>query len=144
MNRSFFVAIASISLLVGVATAQKEDSTKPFRGRWITEDGKGVYEAAPCPQGFCGTIIGVKPHIDGKGKPDASCGVQVLTLTKWNPDKRRWEGQVLDPDSKKSYSASLESGKDGNPVMRASWGLIKFSEKWTAFTGSIGNGCEIK
>jgi uncharacterized protein (DUF2147 family) len=137
----------SFAILFGIACglqAQTDESTRPFQGRWITEDRKGVYDAAPCAQGFCGTIIGVKPHIDDKGKASASCGVQVLTLTKWNPEKKRWEGQVMDPDSKKNYTASLELGKDGNPVMRASWGIVKFSEKWTKFSGTIGNGCEIK
>lgn len=144
MSKSSLIALANLAIFVGVLTAQNDDSIRPFQGRWDTEDRKAVYEAGPCPQGFCGTIIGAKPHIDSKGKPDASCGVQVLTLNKWNPEKKRWEGQVFDPDSKKTYNASLELGKDGNPIMRASWGLIKFSDKWTKFTGSIGNGCEIK
>ncbi len=132
-----------LGLLAGVAWGQPE-SPLAFQGLWMTEDGKGVYKVGRCGEGLCASIVGVKPHVDSKGKPDASCGLQVLTLPAWSGEKNRWEGKVVDPSSRKSYSASLELGKGGNPVMRASWGLIRFSDKWTRFTGSVGDSCEIK
>lgn len=143
MHRSIPCLAAGLVLFARAALSQA-DAVRPFEGRWITEDRNGVYAVTGCPEGLCGTIVGVKPHLNSKGRPDATCGVQVLTLTKWNAQKKRWEGRVLDPDSAKTYVASLEIAKNGAPVMRASWGMFEFSDKWSRFTGSIGGQCEIK
>ncbi len=125
--KRFGTTFASMALLIA-----------PFEGRWLSEDGEAVFEMAKCPQGLCGTIVGVKKQ------PDSSCGMTLLTLTKWVEAKKRWEGEVLDPDTNKKYAAELEVGKDGAPVMRASWGLLKFADRWKKFAGSIGKNCEMK
>lgn len=143
MNLSIPSLAAGLVLFAHMAVGQ-DDTGRPFESRWITEDRSGVYAVSGCPDGLCGTIIGVKPHLNSKGEPDATCGVQVLTLTKWNAQKKRWEGKVLDPNSNKSYSASLEIARNGSPIMRASWGVFQYSDTWSRFNGSIGGRCEIK
>lgn len=96
-----------------------------------------------CPEGLCGVLVGVKPHVHKNGKPDPGCGKQVLTLTKWTPEKQRWEGKVLDPKSNKQYPVTLESGKNG-PLMKVSWGLLSFSDNWKRFEGTVTPECEIR
>ena len=143
MNLSIRSLAVGLVLSAHLAMGQAE-AVRLFEGRWITEDRNGVYAVSGCPVGLCGTIVGVKPHLNSKGKPDATCGVRVLTLTKWNAQRKRWEGKVLDPESNKTYGASLEISKEGSPVMRASWSVFQYSDKWSRFNGSIGGQCEIK
>ncbi|MBC8165207.1 MAG: DUF2147 domain-containing protein [Bryobacteraceae bacterium] len=134
---------AALFLLMQPGLFGEERSTA-FHGLWLAKDKDTVYDVAPCPDGLCGRVVGVKPHIDKNGKPDSTCGVQVLTLTKWEAEKQWWEGKVLDPKSKKQYPVTLELSKAGTPLMKVTWGLISFPDPWSRFSGTPSAQCEIR
>lgn len=134
----------SLTCLSVLPLTYAADSSAAFTGQWLSKDKDMVYQASPCSSGLCVKIVGLKSAGNGEKKVESECGLQILTLTKWSEEKRRWEGEVLDPKSKKLYPATLESAKDGRPVMKAHWGVLSFSEPWSKFDGTVAPQCEIR
>ena len=125
--------------VMATGVAQNGDHSKAFVGKWLSADNKAVFDAGVCPQGLCASVVGLKP-----GKLNDSCGIQLIVLNSWNANKNRWEGKVLDPGSKRLYTAFLESGRDGAPMLKAKWGFLSFNEQWSKFSGSLGQKCEFR
>lgn len=126
------------ALLVFPSGALADDQINPFAGLWWDKDKSIVYRAAPCKAGLCVSVVGLKRAAEKK-----MCGMQILSLSNWVDAKRRWEGTVTDPDSGKQYPATLETGKNGSPTMKAGWGVLSFTDSWTRYAGTTTAGCEL-
>lgn len=97
-------------------------------GTWMTEDGEGAVQIAPCGDKLCGRIVWLKTPLDENGQPmrdennaDVSlrdrplCGMEVLSGIA--PARDGWEGGwIYDPDSGARYSVAIAPG-DGDAIV---------------------------
>jgi uncharacterized protein (DUF2147 family) len=93
-------------------------------GVWVTGDGTGAIEIAPCGDKRCGQIVWLQKLVDDKGQPrlddknpDASkrsrplCGIQIIDGLQRQSDGAWDAGTVYDPDEGRtaSFAARLKS-----------------------------------
>jgi uncharacterized protein (DUF2147 family) len=114
-----------------------------IEGLWLTDDGKGVVEIAPCGQRLCGRIARVletgpnvpktdvyNPDARQRGRP--LVGLQVLSGFSGGPT--RWEGgRAYDPKSGSSYKSSLRLNADGSLRVTGCVLIVCRSKRWTRF-----------
>ncbi|PJG46784.1 hypothetical protein CAF53_20755 [Sphingobium sp. LB126] len=110
-------------------------------GFWLTDDRKGVVQIAPCGEHICGRIVRVldkgpgvpatdinnpDPHL--RGQPI----VGLLTLSGFNRDGAVWKGgRAYDPQSGRSYRATLGLNPDGSLKVTGCVLFICQSRRWT-------------
>ena len=130
--------IAASVLFVSVpAAAAAPDVT----GLWLTDDGKGVVEVAPCGRNMCGKIVRVLDRRPGIPTTDVEnpdparrnrpiVGLQVLSGFK--PGTNQWEGgQAYDPKKGSSYRSSMRLNRDGSLRITGCVLVICQSVRWT-------------
>jgi uncharacterized protein (DUF2147 family) len=118
-------------------------------GSWLTANHQAVISIAPCGEGVCGYIAGVRldhptdpqPR-DWRGQPQ--CGDMMISAlpVAGNPDK--WRGTVTDPRNGNTYHATLWL-QDGNLHLHGYVGMPLFgaTQTWTPYSGQIRTGCLI-
>lgn len=110
-------AATSVGLVTGAAAAPAAD----IATTWLTHDGQGVVEIAPCGGKLCGRIVWLKTPTDDKGaaltdqnnpsqrlRRRPICGLAVLNGLQ--PDKSGgWDGgKIYDPEEGDTYDAALK------------------------------------
>lgn len=138
-------ALLWVGLLFGVPPAQATNEPA-VAGDWLTEDGDGVIQIAPCPSGLCGRIVGItraagEPMpVDVDGNPQ--CGLTILTVDP-NPQDGVWSGHVTDPRNGTAYQARLRLDAHGRLLMRGfiAIPLLGETQTWQRFIGRIGPEC---
>jgi uncharacterized protein (DUF2147 family) len=130
-----------------LASAQATPSANPV-GTWLTQSGHGVIRIAPCPEGICGTIVGIDRE-PGEAMPtDAAgrsqCGLNIITGSADTQDGVT-EGHITDPRDGKTYQAQLWVDDDGRLHLRGYIGipLLGATQIWRPFSGQIADGCRI-
>lgn len=108
-----------LMLIAGAAVAADEPTFRP-QGVWMSADGEGGIAIEDCGGRLCGRIVWMKQPTqpDGSPKRDAGnpdpahrdrpvCGLQIIDdLTPKSPN--HWTGgRVYDPDSGRTYRATL-------------------------------------
>ncbi|GAB4066701.1 DUF2147 domain-containing protein [Ancylobacter sonchi] len=142
-------ALAALSLLVAAPAA--EAAPEDISGVWVTDDGQGAVEIAPCGGAVCGRIVWLKtPTMDGQPlrdarNPDTSarnrpiCGLRVFgdLQAKGNRYEGGW---IYDPETGSRYRLSAELRKNGRLAMIGFVGLEALGEtmEWTRAPGSLG------
>jgi uncharacterized protein (DUF2147 family) len=133
-------AVLAVLLLAPLPAAAAEPSVE---GRWLTDDGKGVVQIAPCGQRLCGRIVRVldtgpnvprtdvnNPDPGRRGRP--LVGLQVLSGFRGGPV--RWDGgQAYDPKSGSSYKSSLRLNADGSLRVTGCVLFVCRSKRWTRY-----------
>ncbi len=128
-----FAFVAGLSALVVPAQA-----AVPIGGRWLTGDGKGVVEIAPCGPQLCGKIIKLIADVNGpptdRNNPDPRLrtrplvGLNILSGFKDAGDK--WEGQIYSPERGKVYRSVVFRNKDGTLAVKGCISFICQTQTW--------------
>lgn len=131
-------------VMAGAAQAGTSSPT----GRWLTASRDAVISIAPCGNGLCGHIAGIKldnptdpQPLDWRGQPQ--CGDDIIAMTPTDsPDK--WHGTITDPRNGSVWQATLTI-RDGALHLRGYVGVPLFGETqtWTRYGGQISTGCLI-
>ena len=150
MRRSLILpALAALSLVAAVATAKA--APEDISGVWLTDDGQGAVEIAPCGGAVCGRIVWLKtPTMNGEPLRDARnpstsarnqtiCGLRVLGDLQ--PKGNRYEGGwIYDPETGSRYRLSAEPRKNGRLAIIGFVGLEALGEtmEWSRAPASLG------
>lgn len=114
-------------LIAGLCLAAPAMAAPDVTGTWITHDGEGAVEIAPCGGTLCGRIVWLKSPLGEDGKPirdgnnpDAAlrgrpvCGIEVLAGVP--PRGDGWEGGwIYDPEEGARYSVAI-APVDGDTI----------------------------
>lgn len=142
-------ALAMLALFAGAATATAAPDN--IGGVWVTDDGQGAVEIAPCGGAMCGRIVWLKeplykgqPLRDARN-PDASsrnrpiCGLRVLGELR--PKGDRYEGGwIYDPETGGRYRLSVELKPNGRLSVIGFVGIESLGEtmEWKRAPGGLG------
>jgi uncharacterized protein (DUF2147 family) len=134
------VAIAALGLLLQIPAAEARDVT----GVWMTDDGQGAVEIAPCGDRRCGRLVWLKTPNDEAGRPlrDGNnpdpaarqkpvCGVQIIKDVQLQRDGSWDGGSVYDPEEGKSYSVMLKPVSNDNLEVTGYLGIKALGETMT-------------
>ena len=131
-------------VLFGAAPARAAELSPS--GSWLTQDGDGVIEIAPCAEALCGRIAGIRRGADEPIPLDASgasqCGLTILRDELPQPDGT-WLGRITDPRDGRTYGAQLWLDDTGRLHIRGYIGVPIFgrTQIWTRFEGAVGGEC---
>ncbi len=143
LRRVHFWALVFVLLPVAQPASAAE---APLVGRWLTQDGDGVIEIAPCADALCGQIVGIRRGDSERLPRDASgqsqCGLMILRDERPSDDGT-WDGRITDPRDGRTYGAQLWLDDAGRLTIRGYLGLplLGRSQTWTRFAGPIGPEC---
>jgi uncharacterized protein (DUF2147 family) len=138
---------ALLSLALATMTVSAAASAN-LQGDWLTENGRGVVQIAPCGDGLCGRIVGIDRTTgepmptDVQGRPQ--CGLTIITTDKTNP-AGIWHGEITDPRDDHSYQARLSLDQRGDLRLRVFIGIpaLGATQVWHRFTGHLTADCNI-
>jgi uncharacterized protein (DUF2147 family) len=130
-----------LAVLLLLAPVPAAAAAPDVAGLWLTDDGKGVVEVAPCGRNMCGKIVRVLDRGPGipttdVNNPDPArrsrpiIGLQVLSGFK--PGTNAWEeGRAYDPKKGSSYKSSLRLNRDGSLRITGCVLFVCQSVRWT-------------
>lgn len=145
------LVVAALLGFVVTAAAQVPPPEKVL-GRWLTESKRGVVDIYACGDRVCGKLVWLiepmrrgAPAIDDKN-PDPAlrqrplCGLTMLGSFR-NTKPQLWtDGWIYDPDSGKTYHATMFLESPGVLKLRGYVGIPLFGETqtWTRPDGRYG------
>ncbi|HMT45333.1 MAG TPA: DUF2147 domain-containing protein [Chakrabartia sp.] len=129
-----------ILLLSGlVALAAPLAAAQPISGKWLTDDGKGVVEIAPCGAHLCGRITrlmvkaGANPT--DRNNPDPALRTRPLVglniLSGFRDTGGAWEGTIYSPERGRSFRSVVKRNADGSLAVKGCMGPICQTQRWT-------------
>lgn len=109
-------------------------------GRWVTQDGKGVVEIAPCGALLCGKIkklaVASKGPLLDSNNSDPKLRTRPLLglpiLSGMKDAGAHWEGTIYSPERGRSYRSVIKRNPDGSLAVKGCQGPFCQTEKWTA------------
>lgn len=111
------------------------------QGLWLTDDGKGIVEIAPCGAKMCGRIAKILdtspdvPRTDVNNPDPRMRDRPILglrTLTGFSLSGDGWKGgRAYDPKTGKSYRSTLKLNPDGSLKVSGCVLFICQSRRWT-------------
>jgi uncharacterized protein (DUF2147 family) len=148
-SRVFARPTAAAVLVLALTAAGPAPSPAPSPvGRWLTENGNGVIEIAPCGSALCGRIAGIEvdhpddpmPH-DWRGR--SQCGLAIITGAVWSGDG--WRGDIIDPRDGASYHATLKVDAAGQLRLRGYVlvPLLGSTQVWTRYDEPLPSDCRL-
>jgi uncharacterized protein (DUF2147 family) len=128
-------------IAIGALGGAAAPSQPSVQGSWLTEDGKGVVTIAPCGNAMCGRttkILAAGPKVPKTdiSNPDPKLRgrpiLGMMVLTGFTRNGAVWKnGRAYDPQSGKSYRASLALNPDGSLKVTGCVLIICQSKRWT-------------
>ena len=145
LARAAFTAVALLTL-ASLASAGASDN---LQGLWLTEDGDGVIDVAPCGSGYCGRIVGmsdlVRPngHVPSDPQGYPQCGLTILRAQA-QTDTGVWSGRIENPDDGSVWNCELwvENGElhlRGYVLVP----LLGKTQIWKRYAGTVGEDCRM-
>lgn len=127
--------------LLALGNAMADDPAPNIEGLWLTDDGKHIISIAPCAGQMCGQIAEVldkgpdAPTTD-VNNPDKRLRDRPIlglrTLTGFTRDGGTWKGgRAYDPQSGRTYSATMELNPDGSLMLTGCVLFVCESHRWT-------------
>jgi uncharacterized protein (DUF2147 family) len=114
----------ALALATAPAAAAEE-----IAGLWLSDDGEGAVEIAPCGAERCGRIVWLKSPKTAEGRPviDANnpdpalrtrevCGLSIVTGLKPQSDGGWDQGRIYDPEEGKSYDLAMR--REGSDTLK--------------------------
>ena len=151
MRRLAVLAALPAALLAALAAAAPAgtpaDPAPGVSGRWITPGRDGVFRIDRCGAGLCGWLVGMR--YDGSMPLDVyhrpQCGLMLLSGFRPADAAGRWHGSILDPDSGRSYQATIWSPAPNVLKLRGYLLLpiLGQTQDWRRYDGSIGPACKL-
>ena len=141
MGKVIGTAAVLLALALGAA-AQPDGGT--LAGLWLTEDGDGVIQLAPCGAAMCGRIVGFEGGVsprDWQGRPE--CGLQISRVTERQPG--RWRGTITDPRNGTVYDVLMSA--DGAHLRLRGFVIVPLlgqTQLWTRYTGQLTPDCRMQ
>ncbi|HMT45465.1 MAG TPA: DUF2147 domain-containing protein [Chakrabartia sp.] len=129
-------AAFALILLSCCATA---DAAQPITGKWLTDDGKGVVEIAPCGSQLCGRITKIMAKTGGNPvdskNPDPALRSRPLVglniLSGMRDAGSAWEGSIYSPERGRSFRSVVRRNADGSLAVKGCMGPICQTQRWT-------------
>jgi uncharacterized protein (DUF2147 family) len=138
---------ATFATALIAASASAMGASSPL-GEWLTANGHGVVEIAPCGNVLCGRIVGIERGPTEPAPTDvygrSQCGLTIIAKEK--PEGRdTWLGEVTDPRDGGQYQAKLWVDDSGNLRLRGFIGIpaLGATQTWHRFTGHLGAECRL-
>jgi uncharacterized protein (DUF2147 family) len=139
---------AGLLAIVLVAAPVAATAAPGPEGQWLTANGGGVVQIAPCGNALCGRIVGIDlaptepmpTSVDGQPQ----CGLTIISSEK--PDgSGAWLGEITDPRDGNSYRARLSVDQQGELRLRVFIGIpaLGSTQVWHRFTGQLAPACRI-
>lgn len=132
---------ASFVLFALAAPAVPQRAAPSIAGRYLTEDGAGIVEVAPCGGAMCGRLVHILKAKPGAPKVDVNNrnpalrnrpiqGITILeNLTDQGVD---WRGTIYDPRNGKSYKSIISRNTDGSLKVRGCIAFFCQTQRWDA------------
>lgn len=133
--------LLSSALFVLAAIAAPHQAAPSIAGRYLTEDGAGVVQIAPCGGAMCGRLVQILKAKPGAPKVDVNNrnpalrnrpiqGITILdSLTDNGAD---WRGTIYDPRNGKSYKSIVSRNQDGSLKVRGCIAFFCQTQRWVA------------
>jgi uncharacterized protein (DUF2147 family) len=131
------IAMSLITALVAPACA---DAAEPVAGRWVTQNKKAMIQIEPCGRGMmCGRIVKLLPAADyGKTVDERNNDpkqrhrplVGLPLLLDFTDGGDKWRGNLYDPQSGDTYTATLDRYPDGALKVRGCFFIICKTQRW--------------
>lgn len=132
---------ALIALLAAMLALTPVWAAAPVLGRYLTEDGSGIIEVAPCGAALCGRLVQILKASPGAPKVDVNnsnpslrrrsiLGMPILTgFTDRGAD---WRGTIYDPRNGKSYRSIVSKSEDGSLKVQGCIAFFCQTQRWSA------------
>lgn len=136
-----------VALLLGAPIGATADTAPSVLGRWMTAGRDGVVQIAPCGTTLCGWLVGMRYHgsmpLDVYHRPQ--CGLMLLSGFRAADEDGRRHGAILDPDSGRSYQATIWSPSPNVLKLRGYLLLpiLGQTQDWQRYAGTIGPACRL-
>ena len=113
----------SLALLAIAATTPPAWATTPIAGRYLTEDGAGIVQVAPCGGATCGRLVRIPkakpgaPTTDVNNRDPSLRGrpIQGISiLSGFSEQGADWRGTIYNPRNGKSYKSIISKNPDGS------------------------------
>ena len=140
------LAVLAAFLVAALAEALA-DPAPSVLGRWMTPGRDGVFQIERCEAGLCGWLVGMRYNgsmpLDVYRRPQ--CGLMLLSGFRPADEAGRWHGSILDPDSGRSYQATIWSPAPDVLKLRGYLLLpiLGQTQDWRRYGGSIGPACKL-
>ncbi|MBN9236803.1 MULTISPECIES: DUF2147 domain-containing protein [Phyllobacteriaceae] len=132
---------AGLFLLATSADAAPADA---IATTWLTHDGQGVVEFAPCGNRLCGHIVWLKTPIDDNGAPLTDrnnpnpklrqrpiCGLSVITGLAQDGSGGWDDGQIYDPKEGSAYDVALSLTGPDKLIVTGYLGVKALGQQFT-------------
>jgi Uncharacterized protein conserved in bacteria (DUF2147) len=142
---TYSLSLVSGIIVLGASSGSVGAQTAPPpipAGLWRNTDDGFVMRIEACGPAFCGVAVG-KPRSADASRPRDMCGKQLLSGFTWNAHSNRWEGRLQPPDMNRSIGSNIVTNGATGLTLRARMMLISKTMTFTAFTGRIGENCEV-
>jgi uncharacterized protein (DUF2147 family) len=153
MNRHRRAAALLAFIFTLIAPCVEAQQPLPILGRWRSESGRGVIEIYQCADKLCGRLVWLiepirrgAPAVDDKNpKPELRnrrlCGLVMLGGFRQTGPQHWSDGWIYDPDSGKTYSATMTLESAGVLKLRGYVGIPLFGETqtWTRADPKLGS-----
>lgn len=138
--------MAAVCALASVLSPHAAMANSGVLGRWLTDDGSGVVEIAPCNGALCGKLVLVRdpkapnrdinnPDLDKRRRP--LVGITILTGLMRSTDG--WSGgHAYDPKTGRTYRTQIGLTKDGGLDVTGCVLFLCRTRHWTRFMEKNG------
>lgn len=128
-------ALSAFAPFILVSSAS---AATPVAGKWLTADGNGIVEIAPCGAQLCGKIVKLLAKIDGpptdRNNPQVSLRNRPLLglniLSGFKDAGKHWEGTIYSPERGKSYRSVVKRNADGTLSVKGCVGPFCQNQTW--------------
>jgi uncharacterized protein (DUF2147 family) len=122
-----------------LALSSPAAAAQPIAGKWLTDDGKGVVEIAPCGANLCGKITrllvkaGANPTDSNNSDPALRnrplLGLNILSG--FRDAGAAWEGTIYSPERGRTFRSVVKRNADGSLAVKGCMGPICQTQRWT-------------
>jgi uncharacterized protein (DUF2147 family) len=129
----------SFALFALAATAVPQRAAPAIAGRYLTEDGAGIVQVAPCGSAMCGRLVHIlkakagAPTVDVNNRNPAlrNRPIQGITILENLTDQGAdWRGTIYDPRNGKSYKSVVSRNTDGSLKVQGCIAFFCKTQRW--------------
>ena len=130
-----------LALLVTATLAMPAWAATPIAGRYVTADGAGIVQVAPCGGATCGRLVQIlkaragAPALDVNNHDPALRGrpIQGIAILSGFTDRGAdWRGTIYDPRNGKTYKSIVSKNPDGSLKVQGCISFFCQTQRWTA------------